>query len=118
MDADAEADGDAEEECVDLMETTSIDEEYNLMHPDQLCFYPPHGASTESDCRTLRPSRKQKRQQQRGLEQANVVSQNQHNNGDPVDAGVDARTRYRVMNMSLLPNAAGSAQVKRISCGQ
>ncbi|XP_016934113.3 phosphatidylinositol 4-kinase beta isoform X2 [Drosophila suzukii] len=100
MDADAEADGDAEEECVDLMETTSIDEEYNLMHPDQLCFYPPHGASTESDCRTLRPSRKQKRQQQRGLEQANVVSQNQHNNGDPVDAGVDARTRYRVMNMS------------------
>ncbi|KAH8349638.1 hypothetical protein KR084_003199 [Drosophila pseudotakahashii] len=100
MDADAEADADGEEECVDLMETTSIDEEYNLMQPDHLCFYPPHAASTDLDCRTLRPSRKQKRQQQRALEQANEVSQNQDNNGDTVDAGVDARTRYRVMNMS------------------
>ncbi|XP_017057965.1 pneumococcal serine-rich repeat protein [Drosophila ficusphila] len=100
MDADADADADAEEECVDLMETTSIDEEYNIMQPEHLCFFPPHASSTEQDCRTLRPSRKQKRPQQPALEQASVLSQELHHKGLTADAGVDARTRYRVMNMS------------------
>ncbi|KAH8317240.1 hypothetical protein KR074_006810 [Drosophila pseudoananassae] len=104
-DADAEAEADAEEECVDLMETTSIDEEYSLMQPDHNCFYPSHTATatTDLDCRTLRPSRKQKRAQQ----QANLMSQHQGGpaGGDAADvldsaAAVDDRTRYRVMNMS------------------
>ncbi|XP_052847880.1 phosphatidylinositol 4-kinase beta isoform X2 [Drosophila gunungcola] len=99
MDADGVADADAEE-CVDLMEATSIDEEYIIMQPDHLCFYPPHAATNELDCRTLRPSRKQKRQQQRALEQGNLLAQAPHNDGQTVDADVDARTRYRVMNMS------------------
>ncbi|EDX07017.1 GD25715 [Drosophila simulans] len=95
-----DADADAEEECVDLMDTTSIDEEYNIMQSDHLCLYPQQAASTELDCRTLRPSRKQKRQQQQVLERKNLPSQNQIESEDSVDAGVDARTRYRVMNMS------------------
>ncbi|XP_002034778.2 uncharacterized protein LOC6610170 isoform X1 [Drosophila sechellia] len=95
-----DADADAQEECVDLMDTTSIDEEYNIMQSDHLCLYPQQAASTELDCRTLRPSRKQKRQQQQVLERKNLPSQNQIESEDSVDAGVDARTRYRVMNMS------------------
>lgn len=41
-----------------------------------------------------------KRQQQQVLERKNLPSQNQIESEDSVDAGVDARTRYRVMNMS------------------
>lgn len=108
-DADAEAEADAEEECVDLMETTSIDEEYPLMQSDHNCFYPSHtttaagSTTTDLDCRTLRPSRKQKRAQQ----QAKLMSQHQGGQAqddavDVVDSStaVDDRTRYRVMNMS------------------
>ncbi|XP_022221815.2 phosphatidylinositol 4-kinase beta isoform X2 [Drosophila obscura] len=94
---DADADADAEEACIDLIETTSVDEEYNIMKSDHQCFYPRHEVSNEIDCRTLRPSRKQRRQQQLALEHAKQMSKHQERS---VDAGVDDRTRYRVMNMS------------------
>ncbi|BFF99781.1 uncharacterized protein DMAD_07604 [Drosophila madeirensis] len=88
---------DAEEECIDMMETTSIDEEYNIMQSDHPCLYPPHEVANEMDCRTLRPSRKQRRQQQLALEQAKQLSEHKERG---VDVGVDDKTRYRVMNMS------------------
>ncbi|EDV38936.1 uncharacterized protein Dana_GF25052, isoform A [Drosophila ananassae] len=114
-DADAEAEADAEEECVDLMETTSIDEEYSLMQPDHNCFYQAHTTAaatsstttttTDLDCRTLRPSRKQKRAQQQAklMSQHQGPGQTQGDSADVVDSStsaVDDRTRYRVMNMS------------------
>lgn len=99
---DADADADAEEECIDMMETTSIDEDYNLMQSD-LCFFPPHAAN-DFDCRTLRPSRKQK---QHKREQAKMMAQQQQlqeqqllQEQEQQDQDVDARVRYRVMNMS------------------
>ena len=49
---------DAEEECIDMLETTSMDEEYGMLQSD-LCFYP----ANESDCQTLRPSRNKKHMQ-------------------------------------------------------
>ncbi|XP_041673925.1 phosphatidylinositol 4-kinase beta isoform X2 [Drosophila eugracilis] len=96
MDADPDADAEAEQ-CVDLMETTSIDEEYHITQPEHLCFYSPQAASSEMDFRTLRPSRKQKslQQQQQSMKNASLGESN-----PIVDVGVDARTRYRVMNMS------------------
>ncbi|KAH8301905.1 hypothetical protein KR044_000498 [Drosophila immigrans] len=97
MDADADGDADAdadEEECIDMMETTSMDEDYNLMQSD-LCFYPPPHAANDFDCRTLRPSRKQK---QLKREQAKLKLEQQQQEEEQRD--VDARMRYRVMNMS------------------
>ncbi|KAH8365482.1 hypothetical protein KR093_001262 [Drosophila rubida] len=110
MDADADGDADAdaeEEECIDLMDTTSMDEDYNLMQSD-LCFYPPPPpphAATDFDCRTLRPSRKQKQQkrEQAKLQQLEQQQQQQHQQQEQQQEGqrdVDARMRYRVMNMS------------------
>ncbi|KAH8416258.1 hypothetical protein KR222_000235 [Zaprionus bogoriensis] len=118
MDADADADADADEECIDMMETTSMDEDYNLIQAD-LCFYPPpaatapaHAASGDFDCRTLRPSRKQKQQkrEQAKREQQQQQQHQQHQQQQQLqlqqqllqDAQEqrDDRLRYRVMNMS------------------
>ncbi|XP_060657729.1 platelet binding protein GspB isoform X2 [Drosophila nasuta] len=98
MDADGDADADGEEECIDMMDTTSMDEDYNLMQSD-LCFYPPPPhAANDFDCRTLRPSRKQKQQKR---EQAKLqLEQQQQEQQEAEQRDVDARMRYRVMNMS------------------
>ncbi|XP_064535699.1 uncharacterized protein fwd [Drosophila montana] len=93
MDADADADGEAE--CIDMLETTSMDEEYNIMEPD-LYFFPSHAAN-EFDCRTLRPSRKQKQQKR---EQAKLAAAQQQQLEDQEEHDGDDRMRYRVMNMS------------------
>lgn len=99
MDADADADADADEECIDMMDTTSMDEDYNLIQSD-LCFYPATSSSQQQqhvasdfDCRTLRPSRKQKQQKR---EQAKREQQEK----EKEQRDVDDRMRYRVMNMS------------------
>lgn len=88
---------DNEEECIDMLETNSMDEEYNMLQSD-LCFY----TSPETDCRTLRPSKKNKanRNQQ---DKANVEGSNA---GDDASANatesdvLSERQRYREMNMS------------------
>ncbi|XP_030386336.1 phosphatidylinositol 4-kinase beta isoform X2 [Scaptodrosophila lebanonensis] len=96
-----DADADVEEECIDMMDTTSMDEDYNQIQSD-LGFYPPHASSNEIDCRTLRPSRKQRQQQQRAQEQAKLamLEQQQPQSLQQQPRSVDERLRYRVMNMS------------------
>ncbi|XP_055914626.1 serine-rich adhesin for platelets isoform X2 [Eupeodes corollae] len=44
---------DAEEECIEILDTTSMDEEYGMLQSD-LCFY----QSPDTDCQTLRPRKK------------------------------------------------------------
>ncbi|XP_046807626.1 uncharacterized protein LOC111686482 isoform X1 [Lucilia cuprina] len=96
---------DNEEECMDMLETTSMDEEYNMLQSD-LRFY----QSPDTDCRTLRPSKKK---------HSNIIQQHPDNNvdktlnaddmsgevDDDMEAGgegdtISERQRYREMNMS------------------
>ncbi|EDW73638.1 uncharacterized protein Dwil_GK17653, isoform A [Drosophila willistoni] len=91
MDTDAvvpDADADAQEECIDIMDSASLDEEYNaiMQTTEHLCCYHLQTQSNDIDCRTLRPTRKQKHQK---------LEKKQQQQED-----VDDRTRYRVMNMS------------------
>lgn len=44
---------DAEEECIEILDTTSMDEEYGMLQSD-LCFY----QSPDTDCHTLRPRKR------------------------------------------------------------
>ncbi|TDG48011.1 hypothetical protein AWZ03_005629 [Drosophila navojoa] len=96
-DADAEAEADAEEECIDMLDTTSMDEDYNLMESD-LYFFPSHAAN-DFDCRTLRPSRKQKQQKR---EEAKLVAQQQQQQQQQDQEQRDEvdHIRYRVMTTS------------------
>ncbi|XP_055846245.1 uncharacterized protein LOC129912144 isoform X2 [Episyrphus balteatus] len=48
---------DAEEECIEILDTTSMDEEYGMLQSD-LCFY----QSPETDCQTLRPRKRHEEQ--------------------------------------------------------
>uniref|UniRef100_A0A1I8MFP5 Phosphatidylinositol 4-kinase beta n=2 Tax=Musca domestica TaxID=7370 RepID=A0A1I8MFP5_MUSDO len=98
---------DNEEECIDMLETNSMDEEYNMLQSD-LCFY----QSLDTDCRTLRPSKKNKANRQH-------ENSNEKSNTDimPADIKADAdalseRQRYRDMNMS---QAAMSLEKCKIS---
>ncbi|XP_032599029.1 uncharacterized protein LOC6556577 isoform X2 [Drosophila grimshawi] len=88
---DGDVDAEDEKQCIEMMETASMDEDYNLMK-SELCIFPPLNAN-EFDCRTLKPSRKQKQQKR---EQSKPTAQQQ----DQKQCGADDRMRYRVMNMS------------------
>ncbi|XP_061399468.1 serine-rich adhesin for platelets [Musca vetustissima] len=98
---------DNEEECIDMLETNSMDEEYNMMQTD-LCFY----QSLETDCRTLRPSKKNK-----GNKKLDNINDKLNTEIMPPDTKADAealseRQRYRDMNMS---QAAMSLEKCKIS---
>ncbi|XP_075159805.1 phosphatidylinositol 4-kinase beta fwd isoform X2 [Haematobia irritans] len=93
---------DNEEECIDMLETNSMDEEYNMLQSD-LCFY----QSPETDCRTLRPSKKNKAKRKSAEqttdnctpEGSGVVETTSAINSSDADA-LSERQRYRDMNMS------------------
>lgn len=94
---------DNEEECIDMLETTSMDEEYNMLQSD-LCFY----QSPDTDCRTLRPSKKKHSnliQQHISNNMDASANNEEHTEGDDLSASGDGdtlseRQRYREMNMS------------------
>ncbi|XP_073843433.1 phosphatidylinositol 4-kinase beta fwd isoform X2 [Musca autumnalis] len=104
---------DNEEECIDMLETNSMDEEYNMLQSD-LCFY----QSPDTDCRTLRPSKKNRanRQQENCNDTANsenctgteIMTADTTSNAD----ALSERQRYRDMNMS---QAAMSLEKCKIS---
>lgn len=80
---------DPEEECIDMLETTSMDEEYGMLQSD-LCFYTPN----ETDCQTLRPSRNKKHNKHTDVNAAGAAG-----DGKSLSAE-NEKLRYREMNMS------------------
>uniref|UniRef100_A0A1I8Q272 Phosphatidylinositol 4-kinase beta n=2 Tax=Stomoxys calcitrans TaxID=35570 RepID=A0A1I8Q272_STOCA len=92
---------DNEEECIDMLETNSMDEEYNMLQSD-LCFY----QSPETDCRTLRPSKKNKASRQSAEREVKKSTTESPDVGEMSASVVNdadtlsERQRYRDMNMS------------------
>ncbi|XP_065360650.1 phosphatidylinositol 4-kinase beta isoform X2 [Calliphora vicina] len=97
---------DNEEECIDMLETNSMDEEYNMLQSD-LCFY----QSPDTDCRTLRPSKKKHsnviQQHHAGNNMDKTLNADDQGDEDDIESAGDAdadtiseRQRYREMNMS------------------
>lgn len=76
----------AEEECIEMLDTTSMDEDYRMLQSDLLCFY----QSSEDDTATVR----EKQKPNRSLEVADKTKTgSSHFNDDMI--------RYRDQSMSI-----------------
>lgn len=95
----------SEEECIELLETTSMDEEYRLLQSD-LCFYqmpqkpplPPSAQQLQQDEGTQ--SKEEGESEQLTDEEKNVSDEVVGSKGEAVNESIDDKTRYREMNMN------------------
>jgi hypothetical protein len=85
----------SEEECIEILETTSMDEDYRMLQSD-LCFY--QIPSTQQQSQALEHTQ----QASMNVEDVEIskVSKNALNEGNLDEEKLDDKTRYRDMNMN------------------
>lgn len=79
----------SEEECIELLETNSMDEEYRMLQSD-LCFFQQSTEEDENSCREKSPK----------VTSSKKVEEQETPTNQPLEAINDHKVRYREMNMN------------------